>query len=152
MKRLYPDQPIVGIGAVIINEGKIALIKRGNEPSKGKWTIPGGLVELGESPEQAVIRETKEETGLDVENPSLIDVVSNVDLDEKGKVKYHYVIIDYFVHVKNGTAQAASDAVELCWVPFDEVEDYDLTTSFRLFFRHNREKLGNDNESVKKLK
>ena len=152
MKRLYPDQPIVGIGAVIINEGKIALIKRGNEPSKGKWTIPGGLVELGESPEQAVIRETKEETGLDVENPRLIDVVSNVDLDEKGKVKYHYVIIDYFVHVKAGTAQAASDAVELRWVPFDEVEDYDLTTSFRLFFRHNREKLGNDNESVKKLK
>ena len=152
MKRLYPDQPIVGIGSVITREGKIALIKRGNEPSKGKWTIPGGLVELGETLEQAVIRETKEETGLDVENPSLIDVVSNVDLDEKGKVKYHYVIIDYFVHVKNGTAQAASDAVELRWVPFNEVEDYDLTTSFRLFFRHNREKLGNDNESVKKLK
>ncbi len=141
MKRLYPDQPIVGIGAVIISEGKIALIKRGNEPSKGKWTIPGGLVELGESPEQAVIRETKEETGLDVENPRLIDVVSNVDLDEKGKVKYQYVIVDYLVHVENGTAQAASDALELRWVPFDEVEDYDLTRSFRVFFRNNRERL-----------
>ncbi len=145
MKRLYPDQPIVGIGAIIIKESKIALIKRGNEPSKGKWTIPGGLVELGESPEQAVIRETKEETDLDVENPRLIDVVSNVDLDEKGKVKYHYVIIDYFVHVKNGIAQAASDAVELHWVPFDEVEKYDLTRSFRLFFRHNRERMENVN-------
>ena len=145
MKRLYPDQPVVGVGAVIINEGKIALIKRGNEPSKGKWTIPGGLVELGESPEQAVIRETKEETGLDVENPRLIDLVSNVDLDEKGKVKYHYVIIDYFVHVKNGNAQAASDAVELRWVPFNEVEDYDLTNSFRLFFRHNRKRIGKAN-------
>ena len=152
MKRLYPDQPIVGIGAVIISEGKIALIKRGNEPSKGKWTIPGGLVELGETLEQAVIRETKEETGLDVENPRLIDVVSNVDLDEKGKVKYHYVIIDYFVHVKNGTAQASSDAVELRWVPFNEVEKYDLTTSFRVFFRHNRERMENDNESIKKPK
>ena len=141
MKRLYPDQPIVGIGAVIINEGKIALIKRGSEPSKGKWTIPGGLVELGETLEQSVIRETKEETGLDVENPRLIDVVSNVDLDEKGKVKYHYVIIDYLVHVKNGTAKASSDAEELRWVPFEEVEDYDLTRSFRLFFRNNREKL-----------
>jgi ADP-ribose pyrophosphatase YjhB (NUDIX family) len=138
---LYPDQPIVGIGAVIINEGKIALIKRGSEPSKGKWTIPGGLVELGETLEQSVIRETKEETGLDVENPRLIDVVSNVDLDEKGKVKYHYVIIDYLVHVKNGTAKASSDAEELRWVPFEEVEDYDLTRSFRLFFRNNREKL-----------
>ncbi len=141
MKRLYPDQPVVGIGAVIINQGKIALIKRGNEPSKGKWTIPGGLVELGESLEAAVIRETKEEICLDVDNPRLIDVVDNVDLDEQGKVKYHYVIIDYLVHVKGGNIQAASDAAELRWVPFDEVESYNLTASFRVFFRQNREKL-----------
>ncbi len=141
MKRLYPDQPIVGIGAVIIQEGKIALIKRGNEPSKGKWTIPGGLVELGESLEASVIRETKEEVCLDVDNPSLIGVVDNVDLDEQGKVKYHYVIIDYLVHVIAGTIQAASDAAELRWVPFNEVESYNLTASFRLFFTNNREKL-----------
>jgi ADP-ribose pyrophosphatase YjhB (NUDIX family) len=141
MKRLYPDQPVVGVGAVIVRAGKIALIKRGNEPSKGKWTIPGGLVELAESPEVAVMREAKEETGLDVENPILFDVVSNVDLDEQGKVKYHYVIIDYLVQVKSGQAVAASDAEELRWVPFGEVEAFDLTASFRLFFRHNREKL-----------
>lgn len=141
MKRLYPDQPVVGIGAVIIKDDKIALIKRGNEPSKGKWTIPGGLVELGESLEAAVIRETKEETLLDIENPQLIGVVDNVDLDEQGKVKYHYVIIDYLVHVKAGNIQAASDAEELRWVPFGEVENYNLTSSFRIFFRENREKL-----------
>ncbi len=138
---MYPDQPVVGIGAVIIQDGKIALIKRGNEPSKGKWTIPGGLVELGENLETAVIRETEEETLLDVENPQLIDVVDNVDLDEHGKVKYHYIIIDYLVHVKAGNIQAASDAEELRWVPFDEVENYNLTASFRVFFRENREKL-----------
>ena len=141
VKRLYPDQPVVGVGAVIIKEGKIALIKRGNEPSKGKWTIPGGLVELAESPEMAVIRETKEETTLDVKSPILVDVVSNVDLDEKSKVKYHYIIIDYFVQVKAGRAVASSDALELRWVPFAEVENYDLTASFRLFFRQNREKI-----------
>ena len=141
MKRLYPDQPVVGIGAVIINQGKIVLIKRGNEPSKGKWTIPGGLVELGESLEAAVIRETKEEVCLDVENPCLIGVVDNVDLDEQGKVKYHYVIIDYLVHVKAGAIKAASDAAELRWVPFNEVEEYNLTASFRVFFRQNRERL-----------
>ena len=141
MKRLYPDQPVVGIGAVIIKEGKIALIKRSNEPSKGKWTIPGGLVELGENLEAAVMRETKEETCLDIENPSLIDVVDNVDLDEQGKIRYHYVIIDYLVHVRSGNIQAASDAAELLWVPLDEVENYNLTASFRLFFRNNREKL-----------
>jgi 8-oxo-dGTP diphosphatase len=141
VKRLYPDQPVVGIGAVIIQDGKIALIKRGNEPSKGKWTIPGGLVELGESLEAAVIRETKEEVSLEVDNPRLIGVVDNVDLDEEGKVKYHYVIIDYLLQVKSGNIQAASDAEELRWVPFDEVENYTLTASFRLFFRQNREKL-----------
>ncbi len=138
---MYPDQPVVGIGSVIIQNGKIALIKRGNEPSKGKWTIPGGLVELGENLETAVIRETKEETLLDAENPQLIDVVDNVDLDEQGKIKYHYVIIDYLVHVKAGNIQAASDAEELCMVPFDEVEGYNLTASFRVFFRRNRKKL-----------
>ena len=141
VKRLYPDQPVVGVGAVLIKDGKIALIKRGNEPARGKWTIPGGIVELAESPEAAVIRETEEETTLEVENPILVDVVSNVDLDEKGNVKYHYIIIDYYVRVKAGTAVASSDAAELRWVPFAEVESYDLTVSFRLFFRKNREKL-----------
>jgi 8-oxo-dGTP diphosphatase len=139
LKRLYPDQPVVGVGAVIVSNAKIVLIKRGNEPSRGKWTIPGGLVELAESPEIAVVREAKEETGLDVDNPTLLDVVSNVDLDEKGRVKYHYVIIDYLVHVEGGFIKAASDALELRWVPFDEVESYDLTMSFRLFFKQNRE-------------
>ena len=141
IKRVYPDQPVVGVGAVILKDGAIALIKRGNEPAKGKWTIPGGLVELGESPEKAVIRETKEETGLEVENPSLMDVVSNVDRDEKGKIKYHYVIIDYLVRVRSGNADAASDALELRWVPFDEVDGFNLTSSFRLFFRNNRKKM-----------
>ncbi len=141
MKRLYPDKPIVGIGVVIVSQGKIVLAQRGNEPGRGKWTIPGGLVELGESVEGAVIREAKEETCLDVEKPQLIDVVDNVEYDEAGKIKYHYVIVDYFVSVKSGELQAASDAVDLRWVPFDEVEKYDLTASFREFFRHNRERL-----------
>lgn len=141
MKRLYPDQPVVGIGIVIVNGGKIVLIKRGNEPGRGKWSIPGGLVELGEQIGHAVIREAKEETCLDVVNPRLVDVVDNVELDGDGKVKYHYVIVDYLVQVVGGEIAAASDAEELRWVPFDEVERYILTASFRQFFRDNREKL-----------
>ena len=141
MKRIYPEQPIFGVGAVIIKEGKIALIKRRNEPSKGKWTIPGGLVELGENLDLAVIRETKEETCLEVEKPCLIDLVDNIELDVKGKVKYHFVIADYLVIVKSGILKAASDAVDLHLVPFDEVEEYNLTESFRSFFKKNREKL-----------
>jgi ADP-ribose pyrophosphatase YjhB (NUDIX family) len=139
LKRLYPDQPIVGVGAVIVYAGKILLEKRGNEPSRGKWTVPGGLVELGESIEQAVVRETKEETDLDVAEPRLIDVVDNVDLDAAGKVKYHFVIVNYLVKLKSDAAfMAASDAEELRWVCFDEVEALDLTQSFRVFFRRNR--------------
>lgn len=141
MKRLYPDQPIVGIGIVIVKDGQMVLIKRGNEPGRGKWSIPGGLVELGEHITQTVIREAKEETCLDVTNPTLIDVVDTVDLDPDGKVKYQYVIVDYLVKVVGGEIAAASDAEELRWVPFSEVESYVLTSSFREFFRNNREKL-----------
>jgi len=142
VKRLYPKQPIVGVGAVLICDGKILLEKRKYEPGKGKWSIPGGLVELGENVEQSVIREVKEETGLEVEKPEHIDVVDNVVRDENGEVKYHFVIIDYFVKLKGGTLEARSDAEELRWVSLDEVEKYDLTKTFRAFFERNREKLG----------
>lgn len=141
MKRLYPDQPIVGIGIVIVKDQKIVLIKRGNDPGRGKWSIPGGLVELGEHIDQAVIREAKEETCLTVINPRLLDVVDNVDLDGDGNVKYHYVIVDYLVEVVGGDIAAASDAEELRWVPFNEVEGYVLTASFRQFFENNKTKL-----------
>ena len=141
MRRLYPDQPIVGVGAVIVFEGKILLEKRKNEPGKGKWSIPGGIVDLGESLEDAVIRETQEETCLEVENPRLLDVVDDVELDGKGKAKYHFVIIDYALQTKCGTFRVASDADELRWVPFDEVEKFELTHSFRVFFRRSRQVL-----------
>ena len=141
MKRLYPDQPVIGVGAVVLSEGKILLEKRKNEPGKGKWSIPGGLVDLGESPEQAVIREVKEEACLEVEAPRLIDVVSDLSTDEKGKIKYHFVIIDYLVTVKCGELKAASDADALTWVPFKKVEGYNLTRSFRAFFQRNRRML-----------
>ncbi|MCW3999327.1 MAG: NUDIX hydrolase [Candidatus Bathyarchaeota archaeon] len=126
---------------VILKDGEIALIKRGNQPALGKWTVPGGLVELGESLEDAAIREAKEETCLIVEKPRLLGVVDQIDRDEDGKIKYHYVIIDYLVRVVSGNIAAASDAAELRWVTLSEVENYDLTASFRRFFRQNRKSL-----------
>jgi 8-oxo-dGTP diphosphatase len=141
LKRLYPDQPIIGVGAVIIRNGEILLEKRKGEPGRGKWTIPGGLVELGEGAEQTVMREVREETNLEVEDPKLIDVVNNVTLDEDGRIKYHFVIVDYFVKLKGGKLKAADDAAELRWVRFSEVEKYDLTESFREFFKRNYERL-----------
>jgi 8-oxo-dGTP diphosphatase len=143
LSRQYPKRPVVGVGAVILDGDKILLEKRKNMPSKGKWSVPGGLVELSEGVEKAVVREVKEETGLEVYEPRLIDVVDYVSWDEKGAVVYHYVIVDYVVTVKAGKAKAASDADALKWVPFNEVYEYDLTESFRQFFRRNRQKLEN---------
>lgn len=143
MRRLYPKQAFVGVGVVIVCNGRILLEKRKNEPGKGKWSIPGGLVELGEEVEQTVIREVREETGLEVGDPEHIDVVSNLEMDENGRIKYHFVIIDYFVKLKGGKLKASSDAAELRWVEFDEVEKYDLTKIFREFFVRNHEKLVN---------
>lgn len=141
VKRLYPKQPVVGVGAVIICDGKILLEKRKNEPGKGKWSIPGGLVELGESAKESAIREVREETSLEVEEPMLIDVVDNVTRDENGEIKYHFVIVDYFVKLKCGVPKASSDAAELEWVQLSDVEDYDLTKTIREFFERNSERL-----------
>jgi len=141
LNRLYPKQPIAGVGAVIICKGKILLEKRKGEPGRGKWTVPGGLVELGESAEQTVMREVREETNLEVEQPELIDVVNSVTTDEDGRIKYHFVIVDYFVKLEGGMLKAADDAAELRWVEFSEVENYDLTRSFREFFQRNRQEL-----------
>lgn len=96
---------------------------------------------MGEKMEQAVKREVMEETGLEVESPHLIDVVDNVELDEKGKVKYHFVIIDFFVRLKGGKVEPASDAADLRWVRLDEVQSYVLTLTFKEFFVRNYEKL-----------
>ena len=125
VRRFYPSQPVVGVGAIIVCDGKILLEKRRGEPGKGKWSVPGGLVELGERAEDAVIREVKEETGLDVADPELIDVVDNIVRDANGEVKYHFVIIDYFVKLKGGELRAADDAEDLRWVPLAEAEKYD---------------------------
>ena len=143
LSRQYPKKPIVGVGAIILDRDKILLEKRKNSPGKGKWAVPGGLVELGENVEDAVIREVKEETGLEVYDPRLVDVVTYVSWGEKGAVMYHYIIIDYLVNVRSGNPKAASDAEDLKWVPFNEVEKYNLTESFRRFFLRNRQKLEN---------
>jgi mutator protein MutT len=131
----------VGVGAVIIKDNKILLEKRKYDPGKGKWSVPGGVVDLGETTEEAVTREVKEETNLDVENPQLVDVVCNISVDSNVQVKYHFIIIDYLMRLKGGVLNASSDADELKWVKLDEVEKFDLTKTFREFMERNREKL-----------
>jgi len=141
VKRFYPSQPVVGVGAIIVCNGKILLVKRRGEPGKGRWSMPGGIVELGETVKEAVIREVKEETGLDVVEPELIDVVDNIVQDERGRVKWHFVVLDFFVKVRGGELRASDDAEEIRWVPLDEAEKYDLTKTFRSFLQRNRVRL-----------
>ena len=141
MRREYPSQPIVGIGAIIVQDGKILLAKRGSEPGKGKWSVPGGLVELGEKVEKAVVREVKEETNLDVEVVRLIDAVNNIIQDSNGKLRFHFVILDYLTKLKGGTLQSSSDALDTKWVRLEEAEDYDLTDTFRVFLKRNKDEL-----------
>lgn len=141
MRREYPAQPVVGVGAIIVQDGKILLTKRGSEPGKGKWSVPGGLVELGESLEKALIREVKEETNLDVEIVRLIDAVDNIIRDSNGKLQFHFVILDYLAKVKGGTLQSSSDVLDTRWVRLEEAEDYDLTNTIRDFLRRNKSEL-----------
>lgn len=141
LKRVYPTQPLVGVGAILVCNGKLLLAKRKEMPGRGEWTVPGGLVELGESSEETVIREAEEEANLLVQDPRLVDVVNNIILDEAEKVKYHYVVIEYFVKVRDGKLKAADDVAKLRWVSFDEVKNYDLTKAFRKFFKRRRQDL-----------
>ena len=109
MQREFPLAPLVGVGAVIVQAGRVLLARRGNEPMKGHWTLPGGLLELGESLTEGVMREVREETGLTVEVLQLIELLDRIHRQET-RVRYHYVIADYLCRVTGGALQAASDA------------------------------------------
>lgn len=143
MRREYPAQPIVGVGAVIVQDGKLVLIRRGVEPDKGRWSIPGGGVELGETVGDAAVREAKEECGLDIEllEDRPMDALDKMVPGEKGRLKYHYVLLQFLARPKGGTLKPTSDATEARWVPLEEVERYNLTDSFRAFFKKHRKKL-----------
>lgn len=143
MRREYPTQPIVGVGAVIVEDGKLVLVKRGVEPGKGKWSIPGGGVELGEEVRDTAVREAKEECGLDIElvGDTPMDAIDNILESENERLRYHYVILDFLARPIGGTLRAGGDVTEVRWVPLEEVETYDLTNTFRLFFKKHRKEL-----------
>lgn len=114
MQREFPLAPLMGVGAVIVNEGRVLLVKRGHEPLKGHWSLPGGLLELGEGLLSAVAREAREETGLIVEPVELIELLDRIHREGE-RVRYHFVIADYLCRVAGGALQAASDADAARW-------------------------------------
>lgn len=120
--RRYPDRPLLGVGAVVFHEGKVLLIERGQEPLKGWWTVPGGLVETGERLETAVRRETLEETGLTVNPVAVAAVFQHITPDVEGRTEFHYVIVDYLCELEAGTVQAASDVAQAGWFTPEEAK------------------------------
>ena len=115
MEREFPEVPLVGVGAIVIHEGRVLLVRRGKEPLKGRWSLPGGLLEVGESLHQGIVREVREETGLAVEPVELTELLDRIHREEE-RVRFHYVIADYLCRVTGGELRAASDADEVRWV------------------------------------
>jgi len=121
--REYPDRPVVGVGAVIVRDGKALIVKRAHAPRQGEWSLPGGMLDLGESLDDAVRREVREETGLEVTLGPIIETFDRVHRDADGRVRYHFVIVDY-VCWTSGEPIAGSDAEAVAWVAADEIDRY----------------------------
>ncbi len=126
MSREYPKSPLVGVGAVIARDNRVALVRRGGQPSKGEWSIPGGLVNVGETLKDASIREALEETNLEVEPVRLLELVERIFLDDSGRAQYHYVLADFLCSVRGGKLRAGSDALDAKWFHRDELQQLNL--------------------------
>src|SRR4051794_897417 len=124
--REYPERPIVGVGAVVIDGGRVLLVRRGNEPLKGEWSLPGGAVEVGETLEVATAREIREETGLEIEVGPMIDVLDRIRFDAEGRVIFHYVLIDFLCRPTGGALCCASDAADASWAAIMDLPRFGL--------------------------
>jgi ADP-ribose pyrophosphatase YjhB (NUDIX family) len=121
IRREYPDRPIVGVGGVVVQHGRVVLVRRAKAPRAGEWSIPGGMLELGETLRAGVARELEEETGLKVTSEAVLDVFDSIVTDADGKTQYHYVLVDYLCSVAGGELRAASDVSEVRWATLEEV-------------------------------
>jgi 8-oxo-dGTP diphosphatase len=142
MKREFPKHPLVGVGAVIIENGRVLLVKRAHPPIQGQWSIPGGVLEVGERVRQAADREAREETGLIVETREMLGVYERVLLDDEGQVQYHYVLIDFLCRPVGGELRAASDAADVRWFTREELPPLKLAVDTQDVIRKGFQKLG----------
>ena len=125
--RKYPDRPYVGVGAVIVANGKVLIVKRKYDPLAGQWSLPGGGVELGETLEDSIVREMREETGLEIEVGPVIEVFDRITRDDDGEVRYHFVLVDYLCWPVGGELHASSDVADARFVDPSELPHYNLT-------------------------
>jgi 8-oxo-dGTP diphosphatase len=125
--RRYPERPVVGVGGVIVDGDRVVLVQRGHEPLKGEWSLPGGAVELGESLIEALAREIREETGLEVAVGPVVEVIDRVHRSDDGRVEYHFVVVDYLCRVIGGHLVSGSDASDIRWASESELPQFHLT-------------------------
>ncbi len=131
MKRKYPNQPIVGVGGILFQDERVLLVKRGKEPARGQWSIPGGAVNTGETLRQAVAREMIEETGIQVEPVALVKILDRIFHDDQGRVMYHYVLVDFLCRFLGGELRAGSDAMDARFIPIADLASLDIIPATR---------------------
>lgn len=142
MQREFPEHPLVGVGAIIIEDSRILLVKRAHPPLQAQWSIPGGLLEVGELVRDAAVREAREETGLVVEPGDLLGVYDRVLRNVEQRVQYHYVLVDFLCRLVGGELLAASDASEVRWFTCEELPALKLAEDTQDVIRKGFEKLG----------
>lgn len=129
--RVYPAKPLVGVGATVFRNDQVLLIRRGNPPLYGDWSLPGGRVKEGEDLKKAIRREVREECSIDIKVGDLITEFEYIERDEEERVKYHYVVFDFKALYASGKLVRASDALEVRWVPLEQLKEFDLTDKVR---------------------
>lgn len=133
--RTYPARPISGIAGMIIHRGNILLSVRGKPPSEGLWGLPGGAVEVGETVEEALVREVLEETSVTVRPLKQVAVLNSIHRDDDGRVKYHYILFEYLCEYVSGEIRPGSDALDARWVPLNDLESVDIMPTTLRFIR-----------------
>lgn len=142
MKRDYPDRPLVGVGAVIVHQGRAVIVQRSTEPLKGEWSIPGGALELGETLRQAAAREAREETGLIVEAGEVLEVFDAIHRDADGRIRYHYVLIDFLCRLVGGELCCGGDAAQARWIGREDLPAQPLADTARRVIAKAFERIG----------
>jgi 8-oxo-dGTP diphosphatase len=133
--RQYPAYPMVGVGAVVWDGKRVLLERRGQPPAQGTWALPGGLIELGETAEAAVRREVQEECGIEVDVGPILGLFEPVYAEPDGRIRYHFVVVDFLAHYRTGTLRAGDDAAAAVWVDPADFAEYELTPATQNMIR-----------------
>lgn len=131
MKREYPDRPIVAVGAAVSRDGRVLVIQRGREPSRGVWTVPGGAVHLGEGMREAAAREVREECGIEIEVGRVVGILDNVVRDEDSAIRFHYAIVDFCAQYVSGELHISDELMDAAWITPDQFDAYRVPTKAR---------------------